>query len=126
MFLSFSSYGQNDGDADKIFDEGISDITTVLAWAGTGAVLGLSTLSFIDEPWDRKKNILYGFSIGTVIGVAFVAYFHATRSQSDYYDRASLKGPDFSTDMRVSWHQQSFKKYSQLQPNQLYMWSANF
>ena len=124
--LSLSSYGQSDGDADKIFGEGLDDLTSILAWAATGSILGLSTLSFIDEPWESKKNILYGFSIGTVIGVAFVAYFHANRSSDEYYDRASIKGPGFSTDQRVSWHQDSFAQHNKSRLDQLFVWQTNF
>jgi hypothetical protein len=53
----------------------------VAATTAGGAILGLSTLSFVDEPGDHLKNILFGGAIGLIIGVAVVAYSQAQGSQ---------------------------------------------
>ena len=65
---------------------------TVAGVGLAGSVLGLSTLSFVDEPGENLKNIVTGGSIGIILGVGIVAWKHASRSK-DFYDAASLDEP---------------------------------
>ncbi len=80
---------------------------SVIAVAGVGgAILGLSTLSFVDEPQDHLSNIYIGAAIGVIIGVGYVAYSAATKSRNYYYENGAV--PDFSTKDRLAWHNQNF------------------
>lgn len=63
------------------FDESLQDLTVVLGAGGVGAILGLSTLSFVDKPKDHMKNVAIGGAIGIVIGVGIVIFGQATKSQ---------------------------------------------
>lgn len=63
-------------------DESLQDLTIVLGSGAAGAILGLSTLSFVDEPKDHLKNIAIGGAIGVVIGVGIVIFGQATKSSS--------------------------------------------
>jgi hypothetical protein len=67
-----------------------NDIMTVSACAIGGAVLGLSTLSFTEEPGDHLKNIVVGGAVGLIIGVAAVAYMQANKTNT-YYSHRSLE-----------------------------------
>jgi hypothetical protein len=45
----------------------------------SGAVLGLSTLSFYGRPQDHMSNIAMGFALGVVFGTIYVTYNTAKR-----------------------------------------------
>jgi hypothetical protein len=94
----------------SIVDESINDISTVMALGAGGAVLGLSTLSFVDEPKDHLKNIVVGGSIGIIVGVGVVAWRQATKSKGLYDTNAELNMLEFSTDERLVWHSATKKK----------------
>ena len=66
----------------SIVDDSLRDITVVLGSGAVGAVLGLSTLSFVNHPSDHLKNIAIGGAIGIVVGVGFVIFSQATRTSS--------------------------------------------
>jgi len=100
--------GAQGGDED-VLQESLLDITTVVAIGGAGAVLGLSTLSFVEEPKDHLKNILVGGAIGIIIGVGIVAYKQASASKEVFYEGAQVT-PDFQTLDRTVWHSQEQKK----------------
>ena len=70
------------GTSTGILDESVQDLTVVLGSGVVGAVLGLSTLSFVDEPKDHFKNVAIGGAIGIVVGVGIVIFGQATKSQS--------------------------------------------
>ncbi len=95
--------------SEDIIGDSLKDITTVAVMGATGAVLGLSTLSFVDEPKDHLKNILVGGALGIIVGVGFVAYNQANQSKQVIRNGAmvspSLK--DMPTLERNSWHQAS-------------------
>lgn len=88
------------------------DMITVLAIGAGGAVLGLSTLSFVEEPTEHFKSILVGFSLGIIIGVAIIAWDQANSSKQMYLDNAFYKNStkDFSTFQRISWHNKNHVK----------------
>ena len=105
-FLPIQSFAQNDED---LFKESMRDFTVVIGSGLGGAVLGLSTLSFVEEPKDHLKNILVGGSIGIIIGVGLVAYNQANRSKEMYKSKAyNIKSPNFETAMRNEWHDENF------------------
>ena len=81
-----------------------------------GAVLGLSTLSFVDEPGDHLKNIVTGGAIGIIIGVGLVAFNQATKSKDLYDENASLD--NFNHGSRVKWHTAS-SEYARLKSPKL-------
>ena len=54
--------------------------------AGTGAILGASTLPFYGEPDLHKKNIFYGASFGAVVGVLLSAYAGFEESAKEEMD----------------------------------------
>ena len=63
-------------------DESLNDLYVVLGSGAVGAVLGLSTLSFVETPKDHMKNIAIGGAIGIVFGVGYVIFNQATKSQT--------------------------------------------
>ncbi|MCO4792181.1 MAG: hypothetical protein KC493_00610 [Bacteriovoracaceae bacterium] len=100
---------QAGGGEDDVLQSSLMDMTTVVAIGGAGAVLGLSTLSFVEEPKDHLKNILVGGSVGIIIGVAIVAYKQAASSKDMYYEDAKVT-PDFKTLDRTAWHSKEQQK----------------
>lgn len=89
LFLSFafvfssSSYAQ-DGKGDPLLADTMTNVWTVVGMMGGGAILGLSTLSFVDEPSENLDHIVTGGAIGIIIGVGIVGYMQATKSQEIY------------------------------------------
>lgn len=63
-----------------LVDDSIRDMSIVFGTGLAGAVLGLSTLSFVDEPSKHTKNIAVGGAIGIVIGVAAVVFYQASKT----------------------------------------------
>jgi hypothetical protein len=101
---------QDDGPGGDIFASSMTDAITVAAIGGFGAVLGLSTLSFVDEPSEHLKNIVVGGAIGVIVGVGVVAFKQATVSK-DLYQESVLNGPannpGMTTAMRTTWHKRN-------------------
>ena len=97
-----SSFAQDNGGGD-VLEQSMSDIITVSALGGVGAILGLSTLSFVDEPKDHLKNVVVGGALGIIIGVGVVAFSQASKSQKTYKS-AFINQPAFSTKNRLAWH----------------------
>ena len=113
ILLAQEAAGEGD-----IFSESMGDMFIVLGTAAGGAILGLSTLSFQDEPWDHTKNILIGLSIGTIVGVGVVAWQQATKSKTLYEEtQASIfKRQKFGTIARNSWHQKNHQNLRRFKP----------
>lgn len=65
-----------------LIDDSIRDMTVVLGSGAVGAILGLSTLSFVDRPSDHWKNVAVGGAIGIVVGVGAVIFNAASRSST--------------------------------------------
>lgn len=70
-----------DSNSAGFVDESLNDLYVVLGSGAIGAVLGLSTLSFVETPKDHMKNIAIGGAIGIVFGVGYVIFNQATKSQ---------------------------------------------
>lgn len=116
---------------EDIFEQTKNDALVVAGIGGAGAILGLSTLSFVDEPKDHLKNIVVGAAIGVIVGVATVAWMQATKSQKAFEGQGSLDLEDskeFSTAMRSDWHTRNhYELGSNLaKTNSLAMPSVNF
>lgn len=115
-----NAYAQNGEGLDGIVKETKQDVLVVLGAGLAGAVLGLSTLSFVEEPKEHTRNILVGASLGIILGVAVVAINQAKKSRSliyssepGYDEGASL---DFKTFERESWHAEVSSLHSTLNP----------
>jgi len=105
-FLVMShSFAQGEED---IFEQTKNDALVVAAAGAGGAILGLSTLSFVSKPKDHLKNIIVGGAVGVIIGVAGVAWMQATKSQEAFKQQGgSMNYEDsegFTTAMRNDWH----------------------
>jgi hypothetical protein len=66
--------------SNAMVDDSIRDMSIVFGAGAAGAVLGLSTLSFLSEPSKHTKNIAIGGAIGVVIGVAAVIFYQASKT----------------------------------------------
>jgi len=77
--LAASSLRAQDASGNML-DDSIQDMTVVLGSGLFGAIMGLSTLSFVDRPADHLKNISMGGAIGVIIGVSIVIFSQANRS----------------------------------------------
>jgi len=97
-------------------DEPLRDISIVLGTGVMGAILGLSTLSFVEEPDEHLKNIAIGGAIGIVIGVGVVVFSQATKSQSNM--RVNLLRP-LSAEAAESLARLEFSKETYTAKNQL-------
>ena len=98
------------GERSSLVEESIVDMYIVAGAGLGGALLGLSTLSFMSEPSDHMKNILVGGALGVIGGVAVVAYSTANKGK-DMYETGFIEDGDFSTFRRVAWHYKSFQSH---------------
>jgi hypothetical protein len=104
-------------EGEEVFADSMKDVYTVVGLGIGGAILGLSTLSFAEEPKEKLKNVVIGGAIGIICGVGFVAYSHATRSQKIFLNNGQIQKfkfhdnstPVFSTSERRKWHIESFQ-----------------
>lgn len=71
-------------------DDSVKDISIVLGAGVVGAVLGLSTLSFVEDPSVHTKNIAVGGAIGIILGVGVVVFSQATKTTSVIGNRAQV------------------------------------
>lgn len=129
QLLSATAFGQDVGDS-KLLEDSVADMYTVAGAGLGGAIIGLSTLSFVEEPGDHLKNILVGAALGIMGGVAFVGYSTANKGRDLYYDGAlnNRNHKDFSTKGRVAWHRKEFGKQSYAPRKELpfFVWSSQF
>jgi drug/metabolite transporter (DMT)-like permease len=91
-----SVFAQSDDDIVKSTQ---NDIMLVGVAGVAGAVLGLSTLSFADEPSKHVSNIWTGGALGIIAGVIFVAYNSAQKGSEDLQSSS-----EFNSSERVAWH----------------------
>ena len=122
MVLSPCVFAQSGSEG--VWDESVSDLSMVGGMGLGGAVLGLSTLSFVEEPKDHLKNILIGGAFGVIVGVGFVAWQQASKSQGKYEDTALVPSSSFETSQRIAWQkkqsEKSFRKNAKLFPSFTY------
>lgn len=79
-----------------------NDLIIIAGAGGAGAILGLSTLSFVDKPSEHLSNIWTGAALGVIAGVIFVAYNSAQRGSEDLQSST-----EFNSFERVAWHHQN-------------------
>jgi len=118
-----SAMAQN---TDELVDDTKNDILVVVGGGLAGAVLGLSTLSFVDEPKEHTRNILMGASIGIIAGVGYVAFSQANKSKELIYGGGDapvtkINAKDFNTYARSGWHSKEVAERSSFiqSPNQV-------
>lgn len=79
----------------------------IVAGAGvSGAIIGLSTLSFTEQPSKHLSNIWTGAAIGVIVGVVYVVYDNATRNHDQL--TTQIDGKSFETAARKHWHDEKF------------------
>ena len=133
---SLSVFAQDSNeDLDSLVSDTKTDLMTVVGGGLAGAVLGLSTLSFVDEPKDHTRNIIVGASLGIIFGVGYVAFSQASKTQDMIYgteqevqEAVTLNHTkEFNTIARVSWHNEQQSQYMSrtMTPYQL-NYSINF
>ncbi len=107
-------------DLDELVTDTKNDLMIVVGGGLAGAVLGLSTLSFVEEPKKHTRNIIVGASIGIIAGVGFVAFSQANKTQDLLYgpggegvegEEQVYNAKDFDTYAPVDWNESgsSFK-----------------
>ena len=79
LFLLLGAFFQpeilaQDTGVKDIYERSMMDLTIVSAMGLAGGILGLSTLSFLDEPEENLDNIITGGAIGIIVGVAWVSF----------------------------------------------------
>jgi hypothetical protein len=81
-----------------------NDLMIVAAAGAGGAILGLSTLSFVERPSNHIRNVWSGAALGMIAGVILVAYNSAQKGSEEL---SASSG--FNTLERNSWHELSRK-----------------
>ena len=122
FFVSTPAFSQAEaggGGESTYFEDSFRDVSIVGATAVGGAILGLSTLSFVETPGDHLKNIVVGAAVGIILGVGLVAYMAATKNK-DAIEEASLyiqpnKDAQFATATRLQWHSSKHSAYNKKQ-----------
>lgn len=104
LFLTFAllttnlAFAQDGGDED-VLKNTQNDLILVAGAGVGGAILGLSTLSFVDKPSKHISNIWTGAALGVIAGVIFVAYNSAQKGSEELQS-----SKDFNSFERVAWH----------------------
>ncbi len=124
MLVMSAGFAAEEGgsEEDDIVKNTQNDVLLVAGAGLAGAVLGLSTLSFVDKPSKHISNIWTGAAIGIIAGVIFVAYNSAQKSSEDLESSA-----EFNSSERYAWHDESVKPLTSSQV--LYgtqFWQASF
>jgi hypothetical protein len=115
FFSNFTYAQEGTGESDPLVEDTKNDLMIVMACGVGGAVLGLSTLSFVDEPKKHTKNIVMGAAIGIIIGVGVVGFSQANKSKELFYQDGQPKAyssPEFDTAQRSDWHHENLIDFS--------------
>ena len=80
-----------------IFEKSLDDLSLMATMGAAGGVIGLSTLSFVEDPWDRLQNIVTGAAIGIIVGVGWLGYEQVIKSYDD------MSAESFHSFDRMSW-----------------------
>lgn len=112
LITSLPAFSQAGGADDPLIADTMKNVWIVAGVGAAGAVLGLSTLSFVDEPSEHLKNIVTGAAIGIIVGVGIVAYLQGTKSKEMYQYGYAPEIKDlnlkFDSAARNQWHQDNF------------------
>ena len=97
LFLSvsscFSQYLKGKVREDDLLTTSLRDVGIIGGTSIVGALMGASTLSFVENPKDHVDRILIGSSLGLIIGVGVVIYLQATKSTQIYNKHSSSLMP---------------------------------
>lgn len=96
-----------DSGEDDIIKNTQNDIMLVAVAGAGGAVLGLSTLSFVEKPSKHVSNIWTGAALGIIAGVIFVAYNSAQKGSEELQSSR-----EFNSSERVAWHSENAENLS--------------
>ncbi len=96
-----------DSGEDDIIKNTQNDIMLIAAAGAGGAVLGLSTLSFVEKPSKHVSNIWTGAALGIIAGVIFVAYNSAQKGSEELQSSR-----EFNSSERVAWHAEQAENLS--------------
>lgn len=110
LSICLNSFAQSKREGvQELVDETKDDLLVVVGGGLAGAILGLSTLSFVEEPKEHTRNIVVGASLGIIAGVAFVAFSQANKSRDMLYGPldAKITPKGFDTLARNHWHHDS-------------------
>lgn len=126
--LSFSNKSFAQSGSSSIADDSLRDAYIVGGCGLAGAILGLSTLSFVEEPKEHTRNILMGAAVGIVAGVAVVAYFQANNSKT-IMGESSITPVDaeaFSSIERIAAAEEMRSERAVAQIDDPFQFSVNF
>ncbi len=126
MFSSFGTYAQ-DGKSSSSVSGPLTDMYVVLGVGAAGAILGLSTLSFTDQPTKNFRNVSMGGAIGIIVGVGIVILNQATKSSSEIYSQGTAKDQtpeSFAQDSRTEFTQK--KVFDQFKMNETVSFNFSF
>jgi len=105
LTLVFSNFAMSQSQSEDFVKNTQNDLLIVAGAGGAGAILGLSTLSFVERPSNHLRNVWTGAAVGMIAGVIFVAYNSAQRGSEELQSSAH-----FNTFERVSWHLENDQK----------------
>ncbi|MBC7430124.1 MAG: hypothetical protein H7336_16030 [Bacteriovorax sp.] len=112
---------QDSNKGGSVADESLQDLTIVVATGAVGAVLGLSTLSFVDTPKEHLKNIAIGGALGIVVGVGLVIFNQASKSAMTVADTLAPLTPETSEGLaRSEFSKQRIAENYLMQPTVAY------
>ncbi len=106
LLIPTLTLGADEDAAAGLVDDSIRDFSIVLGAGAAGAVIGLSTLSFVDEPSKHFKNVAVGGAIGIVMGVGYVIFSQATKSTSSIGQSIPMNEDKF-----ISMSKKEFSEY---------------
>lgn len=122
-----SLFAQEGGGDTSALQDSLTDVYIVTGTTLFGAIMGLSTLSFVDEPSEHLDNIVTGGAIGIIIGVGIVAMNQATKSKDMYLEGAGEVGLlDLSTSERIAAHRTQKKSYTEKPKDALQFFNYKF
>ena len=113
---------ENDSES-GLLDDSLADLSLVLGAGVAGAVIGLSTLSFVDKPNDHLKNISIGGAIGIVLGVGIAIANQASKSQSVITESTPPDSNSFESLTRLDFSNQRVAKNYLIMPTVGYNFS---
>lgn len=103
IFLTTAAVNPALAQDEEDFVKSTQDDLILVGAAGVGgAILGLSTLSFVDKPSKHVSNIWTGAALGIIAGVLFVAYNSAARGSEDLQSSS-----EFNSSERFAWHSEN-------------------
>lgn len=83
VFSADDAEGGGGGDAVEEIRSGLKSDIRIIFFSGLGgAVLGLSTLSFVQKPSKELKRVLYGAALGAIFASVIVLYKTTSKSMS--------------------------------------------